>query len=619
MSPITTVTTVAKHILFTSLLISPSSLASPVGFTDGSVSDEALRTLEERQQSVIVTLGAANFGDNNAHPRLEVRELERNTDQWNLFLLGLRRFQNTDQRDKLSYYQISGIHGRPYVTWDGVGQGQGASGGGYCPHGSNLFTTWHRPYLALFEQILYLNARQVISELDDGDVKDGYETALTTLRLPYWDWAAVPPDGEGSFPLSAQRRTVTVALPNGTATFDNPLLTYRFHPLVREDFASAPWTTYTQTVRNPSSSSGNAASRNDLVAMDLDDNRRNMQSRVYDMLSLEHDFTSISNYLQPGDSFESLHDTIHNTVGGGGHMSEIAMAAFDPIFWLHHANVDRLFAIWEALNPNSYVRGMENTFATWTYPGGSFADANTALTPFRKDDQGNFWSSSDVRWITTLGYTYPEFNDLTDGAATLVSRVNSLYGPRATSQLGNFKARAVSVPLHTREDNKGVAGAAAFSYNRKYDLNIKARKFGFDGSITVYVFLGDAPSSGSDTWAKEPSFLGMAGILSQKGSSDKQQPNVDAHCVVPLTAALESKAHSKELSSFKEKDVEEYLKKNLKWRVISANGDQVSTKDVPGFQVSVAWQDIQPSNSTTEFPKLKGDYKTLKNSTGENL
>lgn len=46
---------------------------------------------------------------------------------------------------------LTGIHGRPYKAWDGVGIGPPGSGGGYCPHGSNLFPTWHRPYLALME------------------------------------------------------------------------------------------------------------------------------------------------------------------------------------------------------------------------------------------------------------------------------------------------------------------------------------------------------------------------------------------------------------------------------------------------------------------------------------
>ena len=46
-----------------------------------------------------------------------------------------------------------------------------------------------------------------------------------------------------------------------------------------------------------------------------------------------------------------IHDEIHFAVGGaigdvGGAMSDVPTAAFDPIFWVHHSNIDRLWAEW---------------------------------------------------------------------------------------------------------------------------------------------------------------------------------------------------------------------------------------------------------------------------------
>lgn len=40
--------------------------------------------------------------------RLEIRQLEQNTDQWNLYLLGLDRMMKVNESEKLSYYQIAG-------------------------------------------------------------------------------------------------------------------------------------------------------------------------------------------------------------------------------------------------------------------------------------------------------------------------------------------------------------------------------------------------------------------------------------------------------------------------------------------------------------------------------
>jgi tyrosinase len=37
-------------------------------------------------------------------------------------------------------------------------------------------------------------------------------------------------------------------------------------------------------------------------------------------------------------SLEDTHNSVHDLTGGiGGHMGDPAVAAFDPIFWLHHA------------------------------------------------------------------------------------------------------------------------------------------------------------------------------------------------------------------------------------------------------------------------------------------
>jgi tyrosinase len=42
--------------------------------------------------------------------------------------------QNMDESDQLSYYQIAGIHGRPYIPWNNVDQAPGAPSTGYCTH-----------------------------------------------------------------------------------------------------------------------------------------------------------------------------------------------------------------------------------------------------------------------------------------------------------------------------------------------------------------------------------------------------------------------------------------------------------------------------------------------------
>jgi tyrosinase len=104
--------------------------------------------------------------------RLEINDLIKNEQQFSLYIQALSKLPPAvpspngfidlhtaimaaaPQRDPLSHFGISGIHGLPYVSWEGAGGNrpvQGSRWSGYCTHGNVLFPTWHRPYVALYE------------------------------------------------------------------------------------------------------------------------------------------------------------------------------------------------------------------------------------------------------------------------------------------------------------------------------------------------------------------------------------------------------------------------------------------------------------------------------------
>lgn len=169
---------------------------NPFPSPNEAFSFDADAKLQSRQdRSIFSVLGVAGLGNTTVVPRREIRDLEFNyPDVWNVYLLGLQRFQNVSQDDKLSYYKIAGesmanlislgvpdhvnllelhlwivntlhrlgsladigvvgIHGRPWEPWDAAPDEPTSSYPyiGYCTHSSNLFPTWHRPYMALFE------------------------------------------------------------------------------------------------------------------------------------------------------------------------------------------------------------------------------------------------------------------------------------------------------------------------------------------------------------------------------------------------------------------------------------------------------------------------------------
>jgi tyrosinase len=47
--------------------------------------------------------------DGSVPLRLEIRELQKNADLWNLYMLGLDRLQRVNQSNLLSYYQLAGM------------------------------------------------------------------------------------------------------------------------------------------------------------------------------------------------------------------------------------------------------------------------------------------------------------------------------------------------------------------------------------------------------------------------------------------------------------------------------------------------------------------------------
>lgn len=76
-----------------------------------------------------------------------------------------------------------------------------------------------------------------------------------------------------------------------------------------------------------------------------------MYTSIYD------DFSRMPQPIDPFDSnIEVLHNAIHNAAGGkGSQLSTTEFAAFDPVFWLHHANLDRIFALWQTLHSQATI------------------------------------------------------------------------------------------------------------------------------------------------------------------------------------------------------------------------------------------------------------------------
>lgn len=194
-----------------------------------------------------------------------------------------------------------------------------------CQHGSWYFLPWHRMYVLYFEQVV----RAVIVDL--GGPAD--------WALPYWDYTSPAPANtiptpfrdSGSPLYVAERRTSPYDINAGaglhpdTVSVTRALETIPFEPPTRPITGFAG-----QVVNEP--------------------------------IHFNSGFGALEQ--QP-------HNVVHGAIGGdGGLMAYPNTAAQDPIFWLHHANIDRLWASWTALGGGR----ANSTDPRWTNKAFSFFD-----------------------------------------------------------------------------------------------------------------------------------------------------------------------------------------------------------------------------------------------------
>ncbi|KAK6338663.1 hypothetical protein TWF696_009474 [Orbilia brochopaga] len=554
--------------------------------------------------------------------RKEIREMIANPAEFNLFLLAMQRFQQMSQQDEKSYYAIAGIHGRPFKAWDKV-TGNGQPNNGYCTHKDVLFLPWHRPYLALYEQLIWEHARDVVNEFPEPK-KAAYNAVLPTLRIPYWDWAS-----NSTIPREiGELATIQVDTPKGQQTIPNPLYSYKFTDINEFSDLQSPLGKLKETVRYPQVVNGAYTSQIDPLNRVMENAAGGLTSTVYKVLTSYKDFNLVStsgrnkHTGRPLDSLESIHDNIHNAIGGPiggptGHMADISMAAFDPIFFLHHTNIDRLFAIWQEINPTGYTLSGQSDFGTFTIETGTKESLDTPLTPFHQTGSAYYTSASAAR-TQTFGYTYAETNDWNippqERVNKVIAIINRIYGQDAPAGAigvaltlpvpkgSNAPMIPSNQPLNTPPPPGVLAGykkniVQDGKYN-EWAAEIQVNQAALNGQFRIYVFLGDVSDDASQ-WDTAKSFIGTFSVLTP-------MEGVHSHIAegtVQLTAALLNKIARSEIENLKRETVTPYLLKNLKLKVAGAGGKAADIKTVTDLKVTVSSATVTLPKSESEVPK----------------
>lgn len=525
--------------------------------------------------------------------RLEIRTFIQNPTRLNILLLALESMQAAPTSSLLSFYRISGIHGTNFA-WDNDTGGNYPDGYGYCHHSNRLFPPWHRPYLSLFEKTLYDTATTIVQGFPSGTIKTAHLLVLQTWRMPYWDWAmdASLPTIMGATTASANvtvTKMVSGQLRN--VTIANPLYRYRLqipndpNVMIPRPFTSSPRTS--ETVRNPTVKKSYYVSRPTNTNSAMLSAASDLKRDVVRALSLSTEYNAFSNMADGADSLEGPHGYVHVIVGGtNGHMTSIELAAFDPIFYFHHANVDRLFALWQALYPDSYLSANSS----------DFPNQDTPLNPFRKTDN-QYWTSRLARDVKVFGYTYPELINGTREA--VVAAYNTLYGQNPPAGSGKRKRQVITTDdtvidedIDDDVDNNDVLA----TYN-DYIARVKISNGAAKGSFVVCFFF-DEPVTDASNYTRDPNFVGCFKAFTRTNISKAHRKLINGGYT--LTNFLYNLHGTSELPDMKLETVRKFLKNKFKWRLV---GDESDGLDLDGCQINVVTAKVYLMKSLYKQPR----------------
>lgn len=299
------------------------------------------------------------------------------------YAVAVRTLQSRPFTDPTSWRFLAAMHGWHPLVWRRFGviqDGEPVPADNVqttfmnqCQHQTWYFLPWHRGYVSAVEQILR-----------DAVVQGG---GPTDWALPYWDYSDVTDPQARRLPPAFS----APSLPDGTP---NPLRVAR-----RFGGGTVP-------IVIPAPIVG-------LEALELDD----FTGGTADIPPGFGGPATLFHHGPESDSTNgglesSPHNGVHGAIGGSapgtdpnvwqnwGLMSAPFTAALDPIFWLHHANIDRLWTTWRRAHPlpddpNWLTGPPDRTFVmpqtdggVWEYTASDVLDTTEAPMDYVYDDEG---------------------------------------------------------------------------------------------------------------------------------------------------------------------------------------------------------------------------------------
>ncbi|MES2825939.1 MAG: tyrosinase family protein [Pseudomonadota bacterium] len=333
-------------------------------------------------------------------------------------------------------------------------------------HSSWWFLPWHRCYLYFLERTLSKLAND------------------PNLRLPYWDWST----------QSNLTQTLPGIYNNNTSSLYDALRGVTTGDIIPSEFVGPQ-------------------------AMSIVLNASNF--------SLFGGVDTTINGGQAGQLERIPHNNVHNWTGTdgdtpptyGSDMGVLATAARDPVFFCHHANVDRMWPSWQAVSTTH----TNPTDSSWLNHSWTFYDENGVWTSIKV---------SDVIDSKNLGYFY-------DNLATVPASKNKIMTANTTGNASTTTAAAALTPLIAApkeartlkndpathevalpQVHKTSLQALSSGTGQQYLLTIDGVLIAPYSSVSAKVYV-NYPKANAATTTEIPNFVGFISSVAKvrKGSS----------------------------------------------------------------------------------------------------
>ncbi|KAF2993735.1 hypothetical protein E8E13_000223 [Curvularia kusanoi] len=603
--------------------------------------------------------------------RLPLAELQQNDFAFALYAKALLAWQKDDDPDKekdgTSYFQVTGIHGVPYVPWQADPTKLSVHNKGYCTHRSVLFVPWHRPYLMLYEQIIYQYALDIVQN-SSGYAKEAYDSVLDCIRLPYWDF-----NKDSSLPDIVMEKTLDLIVPGESKgkkrsehLEHNPFYSYKFTSdsawdIVAKEMGWSKWKQEHWVKESKRCPDENGVSRPWISNAQMQTVGDDYKERAYSLLTSVNGFAEFTTQAYslntPGTNYDSIevwHNFVHNYSGTQdsdfkdfehfpkphnmiydkshlGSLTDVQASSFDPLFWLLHCHIDRITAIWQAMYfKDIKIDKLPSFSPRATAAKGTYEDGTNHLEPWHnsaKHDMDDYWIADDTKDLNSTfdnGYYYPEtpYELRSDNVAMqkhVCEQVHELYAKkevlktihRAAPILAAKQAAAgeetidsqVPLALQANDDVRPIKSI-------EWRAFVRVKSFAVPGTWGLHLFFGEPPAQSSE-WFMSNQRVGTVNVLSNGNlnACSNCTSQSDAGQLVTGLVLLSNELKKRQIDIEDRDAVVNYLGENLTWRVAKDAQNVEITPDMD-LVIGVSAREIVYPLSATEFP-LWGPFETF--------